>query len=1056
MYKIWLTTITLGLVIICSNVAWSQTTFMIKGKVTDNKNEPLIGVNILLGSTGVGTITDYDGNYSFTGSVKSGEYPLKFSYLGYSSQQSSVNINDNNTSLTVDMVLSDDAMKLDEVLVVGSTLTSSRRQLGNAVNSVNAKDIEKSGTGNVITALQGRVPGAKITQVSGDPAGGINVNLRGVNSISGGSDPLYVIDGIIVSNSSVAVTQTGNPSGEAQVGTPRLADINPNDIESFNIINGAAAAAIYGSLAANGVVLITTKRGALGKPKVTVGMSMNINELRKKVYISTYGKQFGFASLRLGNITGLNAAQKAANPSATFVSITRDGAVADLATNLVDVTRYDYQDNIFQAGIGTDDYVNVSGGSEKTKYFIGASYMNNQGIIKNTDFSRIGLRANIDQIINSWASVSVGLNLIRSNAKEVPTGNVFYSPINGINITNNIWDATARDANGNLKGLEPTRINPLSIIETFKMNQIVNRVMSNAKLSLFPINGLQVDFIVGCDAFSQLGNQYIPIYPYAGVNPAYYANGYASTVNNLSFIYNTDINITYNKKFGNFSSNTVMGYNYQNQRFDYTQSNGENLLPTVSTVVGSSNRQTTYDLKRRWVDGYFLQETFGYNNQLFLTLAGRLDNSVAFSVQNRNQFYSKGSLSYVLSESGFWKNSKMSNWWNGFKLRASFGESGGLNSIFPEDRITSLNSAPYLGKNTFVTNSKIGNNDIKVERTRELEGGMDLGFLKNKLNLSFSAYSQNVFDLIINRQLAASEGGTSKLDNLGKMTNNGYEVALNYNIIKNKSFNWNVYSAYSTNKNKIVSLGSPVVAISTVSGAPIFLIEGQPSSVFYGTYFARDANGNTIKNQWGLEQTEKGTAVNYKAGDAIPAGSYVLGGVLYTPKRDANGLPTGTALRKIIGNPNPDFTLSVGTNFTYKRFNFGFLIDGVYGADVFNADKRTRQGVGIGDYSEKELKGELPRGYIHSIYPVEEWRVESGSFTKLREISIGYTFPEKTIKGVSELSITLIGRNLYSFDNYSGYDPETNAGGVSDVLKGIDFGNVPVPKTFQFSVRASF
>lgn len=171
---------------------------------------------------------------------------------------------------------------------------------------------------------------------------------------------------------------------------------------------------------------------------------MNQRIWRKKVYISTYGKQFGFASLRLGNITGLNAAQKAANPSATFVSITRDGAVADLAMNLVDVTRYDYQDNIFQAGIGTDDYVNVSGGSEKTKYFIGASYMNNQGIIKNTDFSRIGLRANIDQVINSWASVSVGLNLIRSNAKEVPTGNVFYSPINGINITNNIWDATAK------------------------------------------------------------------------------------------------------------------------------------------------------------------------------------------------------------------------------------------------------------------------------------------------------------------------------------------------------------------------------------------------------------------------------------------------------------------------------------------------------------------------------------------------------------------------------------------------------------------------------------
>ena len=209
-------------------------------------------------------------------------------------------------------------------------------------------------------------------------------------------------------------------------------------------------------------------------------------------------------------------------------------------------------------------------------------------------------------------------------------------------------------------------------------------------------------------------------------------------------------------------------------------------------------------------------------------------------------------------------------------------------------------------------------------------------------------------------------------------------------------------------------------------------------------------------NSYGLEQTEKGTQKAYVAGSEIPAGSYVEGGVLYTPQRDANGQPTGAALSKIIGDPNPDFTMSLGTNFTYKKFTFGFLLDGVYGVDVFNADRRTRQGVGIGDYSEKELKGELPRGYILSIYPVEEWRVEDGSFTKLREISLGYALPNNLISGVRDIQVTLTGRNLLSFDSYDGYDPETNAGGVSDRLRGIDFGNVPIPRTMQFSIRASF
>ncbi len=1038
-----------------ASIGISQASFTIKGSVKDASDEALIGVNVLMSNGAIGAITDLDGNYEIKGSLPSGSYSLNFSYVGYGAKSEKVTLNSGNNDILLNVILEADALALDEVVVTGSSLNAPKRQLGNAITSIKAADLEKSGTANALTSLQGRVPGAKITQVSGDPAGAINISLRGVNSISGGSDPLYVIDGVIVSNAATAVTQTGNNAGEGQVGTPRMADLNPNDIETINVINGAAAAAVYGSRASNGVVLITTKRGTSGKPRITVGTSLNINQLRKRVYISTFGKQFGFAALRLGNISNVSAAQIAQNPGTTTIPIVRDGATANLSTNLVDVTRYDYQDQLFRNGSGTDNFINVTGGSEKTKYYAGISYMNNEGITINSDFSRLGLRLNLDQILTSWASLSVGVNAVKSASSDVPTGNVFWSPVNSINITNNIWDITQRDANGNLKAAEPTRINPLSI-ETFQMRQNVNRAISNAKLSLFPLDGLQVDLIAGMDAFSQVGTQYIPLYPYAGVNPAFFANGYASTANNVSFQYNTDLNITYNKDFGDISSNTVAGYNYQNSRVDYTQSNGEFIAPGFTSVNGSPTRLTSYALSRYWIDGYFAQQTFGYKNQFFLTGAARVDNSSIFSESSRNQLYTKASMSWVLSESNFWKNSGLASAWNTAKLRASFGEAGGVAAIGPYDRFNLISANNYLGKNTLTPNTQLAFENVAPERTRELEVGADFSFLKNRLGLGITYYTQRVFDLLVNKQLAASEGGTSRLDNVGEMENKGFEVSLNYNVLNSKDLNWDVYAVYSQNRNKVVKLGSPTVAIGTVSGAPAFLIEGSPASVFYGTYYARDNEGNILNTAQGLPQTEKGTVTAYKEGVAVPDGSYVLGGFVYTPKRDANGQPTGVALRKIIGDPNPDFTMSLGTNLKYKKFSFGLLLDGVYGVDVFNADRRTRQGVGIGDYSEKELKGELPRGYIYSIYLNEEWRTEDGSFTKIREASLGYQLPDNLIKGLSNLSFTVIGRNLYSFDSYDGYDPETNAGGVSDRLRGVDFGNVPIPRTIQFTLRGSF
>jgi TonB-linked SusC/RagA family outer membrane protein len=999
----------------------------ITGKVLDDTGNPVIGATVSIPDLKAGSITDIDGNYELSLNAAEGSYRVEVSYIGYKT----------------------------EVLSVDITSASTQKVLDFTITTIGAKDIENAGTGNAISALQGKVAGARITQVSGDPSGAMSINLRGVNSITGSSDPLYVIDGVIVSNSSTAVTQIGNSAGESQVGTPRLADINPNDIESINIINGPAAAAQYGSRAAAGVVLITTKKGTVGKPRISVGTSFNVNQLRKKVYISTHPKQFGFAALRLGNIVAISPAVAAANPGVTTIPIERDGATIQMANNLVDVTRYDYQDQLFRTASGTDNFMNISGGTEKTKYFASVGYMNNGGIVIGTDFQRINARLNIDQILSSWASLSVGVSATQSSSSDTPTGNTFWSPVNSINITNNIWNISERDANGNLKAAEPTRINPLSI-ETFEIEQNVNRSISSAKLSIFPISGLKLDLIAGIDGFSQVGTQFIPVYPYAGVAPAFYANGFASVANNVSFQYNWDANLSYIKNFGDFSSNTLLGYGYQNSRVDFSVSNGQDIAPGFKSVNGSPNRLTSYALSQYWIDGYFAQQTFGYKDLLYVTGALRVDNSSVFSSSQRNQTYSKASVSFVPSALDFWKNGSFNEVISSAKLRASFGEAGGVTAIGPYDRFNLISSVNYLGKNTFVPNSQIAFENVAPERNREIEFGADFGLLKDRLGIGFTMYNQKVFDLLVNRVIAPSEGGTSKLDNVGEMQNTGIELSVNYKALKTNKIDWNLYGVYSQNRNEVTKLGSPLVQINTVSGAPAFLIEGQPASVFFGTYTAANPDGTPLLNTSNFTQTEKGTAVNYVPGAEIPQGSYVIGGQLFTPRRNAAGQPTGIALRDVIGDPNPDFTMSIGSNFKYDKFTLGVLFDGAYGFDVFNADRRTRQGVGIGDYSEREIKGELPRGYIYSIYLNEEWRVEDGSFTKLRELYLGYDLPTSFVKGLSNLNFSIIGRNLFSFDSYDGYDPETNAGGVSDRLRGVDFGNVPIPRTLQFALRASF
>ncbi|GAA4053395.1 TonB-dependent receptor [Hymenobacter glaciei] len=1032
--------------------------YTLKGRVTDAAGQGLPGANVLLAGTQAGTAANADGDYTLSLSTAPGPYTLTVSLVGYQTVMRPLTLGADE-NVTANVSLSEARQKLDEVVVVGSTVSVNKRELGNAISTIRAEDLAQSGSGGVLNSLQGKVPGAQITQNSGDPAGSISVRLRGVHSLLGSSDPLYVIDGVIVSNASTNVSQlaVSNDIGAASAGQNRLADLNPNDIASLNVINGAAAAAQYGSRAANGVVLITTKRGQAGAPRVSVYTSVNRNELRKSVPVNTYGKQFGYAGLRLYPIGGVTPAQVAANPGTTTTPITRANLTTQLANNLVDVTRYNYFDQIFQKGYGTDNGVSIAGGSERTTYFVSANYLRNQGIIKGTDFTRYNLRARVDQRLTDWAKVSAGLSYINSFSNEKANGNVFYSPINAINITNNIYDITRRDAAGNLLAVEPTRVNPLSTIEDMKFTQGVNRTVSDVQLNLTPFKGFSVDYVLGVDAYSQVGRGYIRPYPYqatAGLPAARYPGGFASNAANAVLLLNSDVNLGYERSFSeNLKLNLLAGYSYQFSQQDYNTAQGQNLAPFVETVSGASSTTITanYFLDRFDLSGYYGQATIGFRNLAFLTGALRRDRSSKFSPSQTNQLYPKVSASLVVSDLAFWKDAAFAQKFTSLKLRASYGEAGNLTGVGSYDRFYQFNPVPLLGKNTVVPGTTLANPDVRPERMAELEAGADLSFFADRLTLGVTAYNQQISSLLLRRNVAPSSGGSAIINNVGTMENRGLEVALGVQAVKTTDFGWDVNLIYNRNRNKVLSLpGSngavQAISIDNVTGAPVYLLEGQPAGVFYGTGYARNPDGSLLLTPQGFPQDER------TSGQAV-------GSTTFVPARAADGQPSyaaGTSAANIvIGNPNPKWTGSLNTNFSYKKLGLHVLLDAVRGGNVFNADKRTRQGVGLGDLAEQELRGQLPRGYVFAIYNTQEFRIDDGSYVKLREVALSYGLPTFS-KFISSLNLSLVGRNLYSWDHYNGFDPETSAGGSSDLLRAIDFGNVPVPRTYQVKFSATF
>jgi TonB-linked SusC/RagA family outer membrane protein len=976
----------------------------ITGRVTNERGEGIPNVSVTLKNSTSGTTTDAIGSYLLTAVLKQGKNTIIFSAVGYSNREEILTIN-NASDYTINARLRADVLGLDEVVVTGTGVATKKRQLGNAIATISGKDLVKGGATSIDMALQGKVAGAQITQNSGNPAGGISVRLRGPSTISGSSEPLYIVDGIIVNNDSRQLLDLGGYSQN------RLVDLSPSDIERIEVIKGAAAAAIYGSRANNGVVQIFTKKGREGKPQFSFSTQLKASSIRKKLEINTV--PFNFVNT---------------NP-------------LDLTT--VPVQRYDYQDQIFRTGIGTENSLSVSGGTVSTKYYFSANNLYNQGIIDKTSFSRNGLRLNLQQKLSEKALVNISTAYSYSSSKEIPNGgiNEAYGALTGFIFSNNFINPEKNPATGVYPSTAPIsilrRTNPLEAIDRFKFEQSTGRIITSAQLVIKPVSGLNIEYTFGLDNYTQTATGYIPP---RNTTPSYDL-GFARRADATVLQLNNDLNINYQTNVSkSIQSTTSLGGTLQFDRTNTFAANSQQLGAFGSTINNGTITAGEFRSERTII-GAFLQETLGFYDKYFITGAARVDASSVYGIDNRWQFFPKVSGTYIISNENFWGDN-LKNVVNSFKVRAAYGQSGNLTAIGAFDRFTNYQPVIYGGQAGYISPASLGNFTVKPERQTEVEVGFDMAMFRDKVSVEFSYFNKDVKDLILNRTLAPTTGFNNRFVNIGTMTNKGFEFLIRAVAIDKKSFKWISSLSYLHNENVINGVeGNGVLPFAGGFGQ-VAAVNGYSLGAYYSTFFARNPDGSLLLTPTKLPQRERG--IQKANGE-------------YTISRDAAGQPTGNILSKIIGDPNPKHVVSWINEFEHNKFSLRMQWDGMLGYDVFNFTKR----VGDRDFYgglkgyEDELRGKVPKGTSTNLFGIFENWIEDGSFVKLREVSLSYSITPKILR-IKSMRFSLTGRNLLSIDDYSGYDPEVNAAGQDNAVRGFDFVEVPLPRVIMFGININF
>jgi TonB-linked SusC/RagA family outer membrane protein len=974
-----------------------QQTYTITGRIMgDVANAPIVGAQVSIRGTRFGGLTNAQGRYTIVAQMTPGTYTVEAQMIGRETMTQQVTLGTERAAAVPDITMRTIALSLEEVVVTGTAAPTSRRAIGNAVSTVAGATINEAPTATIDQALQGKISGAVIQSNTGTPGGGVSVRLRGTSSIVAGAEPLYIVDGVIVDNNGDQQINFGYRSNPSN----RLADLDPSDIERIEVLKGAAAAALYGSRANNGVVQIFTKRGRAGRTQFTA---------ETRFTNGTLPKEIDFA-LTPVDLTG-NAVQ-----------------------------RFDPQDLIFRSAWSNDSYLALSGGSEETQYYISGNWTDEKGIMIGSDHQKLNVRMNLDQRVSDWLSLGAGANYVRSHTNLVINGEQgFGGLLTAVVFTPTTLNIAERDPTtgrlvNTLTGPFP---NPLIVVENWETPQENNRFVGSFNLRANPFSTFRLEHRLGYDRYELETGLSIPR---GDPNSLL---GSATSTNRRNMLINNDLVANYDFGIGGSARlTTSAGMNHTYQRVDQFNLGTSDLVPFTTLVRGANDNAEEFQIEAVTL-GFFGQQQAAFANRLFLTAAARVDASSTFGDDERWQLYPKLSASWVVNEEPFWGGFGPS-FVSELRLRAALGFAGNqpplADAYTRVPRYTSTTNVTRLG---LVPMSTPGNPDLKPERQREWEVGLDASFLNDRIGAAVTYYDKYTFDLLLSRPFTPSAGYTSVLDNIGEMSNKGWEVELSTVNLSRSNLGWNSKLIYSRNVNKLEKL--------TEGATPFFLdytnlvAPGHPIGAHWTPAYMRDGSGAIVFDTVG------GVAMPRLENRACPADPV-------TRAPTDPDCPIVGSTRRITGNPWPDFTASLLNEFRFGNFMASILLDGSFGAELWNQTQRIMDIFSAGPLFDAVLRGERTAAERTRLQSIWEYYLEDASYIKLRDFRVGYATSAPWLRnvGATRMQVELVGRNLITWTDYSGYDPEVNMFGLSTVQRGTDFAVYPNPRTVGVSVRLTY
>jgi len=965
------TTCWLGVVLaLAPQSAQAQESYRLTGIVRDAvTGAPVPGAQASLEGREVGAVSGENGRFTIVASIPSGTYTVTVSFIGRESVSREVTLGTDQAVSLGEFRLRETALELGEIVVTGSASPTSRRALGTNVSTVSAQTVSETPATTIDQALQGRVAGATIVSNTGTPGGGVSVRLRGTSSITGGAEPLYIVDGVIIDNSGDQQINFGYRSNPSN----RLADLDPDDIARIEILKGAAAAALYGSRANNGVVQIFTKRGQLGAPTVTASSRFQASDLE-------------------------NSLPFALTP-------------VDLDGN--SVQRFNHEDLIFRTGYSQDYNVSVSGGADDTRYFISGNWVDQEGIMIGSGHEKLNLRMNLDQSLGDKVELSAGANFINTSTDivingEQGTGGVLTSVV----FTPTTVDLAERNPEtGAFVNDAFVFANPLSVVEDWNTAQGVTRFVGSFQARTSPLPGLTAEYRLGYDNVDMETELFIP----RGALGA--PLGSAQSVNRRSSLLNNDIVANYEWGLGDaFVMTTSAGMNHTNEQVQNLNLGASDLVPITENVRGAIDSATEGEVEATTL-GFFAQQQLGFNDRLFVSGGLRWDASSTFGEDERWQLYPKLSGSWVISEESFFEALPFADAINELRFRSALGFAGNQPSLANAyARFDTYGQTLNAGRLGLVPSAVSGNPDLRPERQREWEAGLDVSLWGERLGVGFTYYDQSIEDLLLSRPFSPSAGFSSVLQNVGAMSNWGQELEVRGVVVDSDGFGWSSNVIYSRNNNTVDQLDVDPFG----AGYTNWVQEGQPIGVHRMPAFERDANGNIVEDEIGPVQ--------------------------------ADG-------RQIVGDPWPDYNLSLANDFRIgSNLTASILLDGQFGHELWNQTQRIMDIFQAGPLYDQLLRGEITPEFRSRVQGIWENYLEDASFVKLRSVTVRYDAGDFLAGqvGASSLQLELQGHNLLTFTDYTGYDPEVNMFGLNTVARGADFGVFPNARTFSLGIRLQY